>query len=110
MLYAAEEKIDEAEKELQEAVEADPHYITAYLNLATLYEKRDPQKSIAILKEAIGKNSAAPAPYKKLALIYGKNLGETKTAQKYLRQYQKRTKDDAEKKWAEQLRRYLEDT
>ncbi len=110
MLYASEGKIGAAREQLQKAIAVSPRYTTAYLNLATLYEKGDPRKAIEILKDAIGKNSAAPDPYKKLAIIYGKNLGESKTAQKYLRQYQKKTDNDTEKEWAEQLWLYLENT
>ena len=102
VVYAVEGKIEEAKEQLRIAIETGPPYPITYLNLADLYENQEPQKAIAILEQAAKKNPAAPGPFKKLALIYGRKLDEKGKARKYLRRYKKLTTDVQEKAWAEQ--------
>ena len=59
VIYAVEGKIEEAKEQFKIAIETGPPYPITYLNLADLYMKQEPQKAIAILKQAIKENPAA---------------------------------------------------
>ncbi len=89
MLYAAEGKKEKAEQEFKAAINVLPQYAFPYMNLAALYQKENPQKSIQILKEAVKKNPQNPEPYQKLAYLYKERLGDATTAEKYLKMYKK---------------------
>lgn len=89
MLYTETGEKEKAEREFRTAIRNLPQYTFPYINLAALYQKENPQKSIRILKEAIRKNPKSPEPYQTLAYLYKERLGDTATAGKYLKIYKK---------------------
>lgn len=92
-LYAHRGNLESAETEFRKAIDSNPHYITPYLNLATLKEKEDPQESIKILETAIQENPQEPEPYKKLSILYRKVSANEQKAEKYFRLYEKKLKN-----------------
>jgi len=63
-------QLDQAVKYLDEAIQRHPAYLEAYLEIAEAYQqRREPQKGIEYLQQAIAANPLEPAPYRQAGML-----------------------------------------
>jgi len=100
VLYSLEGKSSAAKEEFLKAKGVNPRYATPYYNLGCLAEEEKPQEALSYFKTTVKLNPKFAPAYKKIALIYGRRLGDKERAKKFLTKYSQIVASPEEKAWA----------